>query len=510
MFRYCFISSRALINYISLATARAIQRSKEVVIRKIIGATRKKLIIQFYVESILVVCLAFTLGIGLVYLLQPFFYDLLNLKIDAQFIYHPIILSMYLGLLLISILFSGSLPAFLMAAYQPIKVLRGKLKSGKEGNLLRKGFTVFQFSAALSLMICCVIVYQQIRHFKTNSPDFAKDQILCIPFNKNLGGKFQAYQSDLKNQTGVENLATATNQMFKAGTVGFFATSPFNDKKVLLSHTNVDKAFFDLFQLRWADAPRDMNQIDADYTLIINEKARAEFGEENILGKKISLASDGDGSEVIGVLEDFHYQSLKKPLTPLAISVVNDPNAFSYFDGAFYLKFTSGQDLQKRIQSCKTIHEKYASDEKFRYYFLDDVFDAHYRSETRLGHMLTAFTGFAIIIACLGLFGLITYTTQQRTKEIGIRKVLGASVSSVVKLLSVDFIKLVLIATLIASVVAWYSMSQWLQDFSFRTDIHWWVFALSGLSVLLIALLTISFQTIKVALTNPVKSLKDE
>ncbi|MEM9849932.1 MAG: ABC transporter permease [Bacteroidota bacterium] len=498
----------ALINYISLATARAIKRSKEVMIRKVIGASRKKLITQFYVESMVVILLAFAIGLGLVFLFQDYFYHLLELSIDQQFLYRPIVLSVYGILLVLSILLSGSLPAFMLSAFQPVHVLKGKLKRGKGGNRLRQSLTVFQFTAALVLMICSVVIYQQLQHFKTNAPDFAKEQILCVPFREGLTGVFQAYKTDLANQAGIEHLAVATSSIFRRGVNAFFLKSPFNDKQLTLHHINVDQNFLELFQLEWATAPSTEEAIGREGTIILNEQARKEFGKSDLLGEQIPLGQDG--TTVIGVLKDFHYQSLEAPLSPLAIKVIEKSDAFGLFGGSFYLKFKPQQDLSQQIKTLRSIHQKFMHGETFEYYFLDEIFDNYYHTETRLGYMMTAFTAFAILIACLGLLGLITYATQSRTKEIGIRKVLGASVNSIIRLFSKDFIQLVSIAMVIASLIAWYFMQQWLQNFSFRTDLKWWVFASSGLFVLLLSLLTVSIQSARVAYLNPVKSLRDE
>ncbi|MEM8525399.1 MAG: FtsX-like permease family protein [Bacteroidota bacterium] len=339
--------------------------------------------------------------------------------------------------------------------------------------------------------------------------NISKEQIVCIPFEKGLKGTFQAYQNELENQVGIEKMATSSMSIFKRGVNIFFVTSPFNEKEIGLQTMNVNTALLDLFKLKWAEEPSDFNRIGADNTIILNEKAKREFGKEEIVGEGITLGGKLS-KEVIGIIEDFHYQSLEAEIPPLAIQIVEEPSFFEYFGGAFYVKFINDQNLSAQLQQLETIHEKFSPDQPFEYYFLDEVFGNYYRKEVQLGKMLGIFTGFAVFIACLGLFGLITYTTQQRSKEVGIRKVLGASALSIVRLFSMDFVKLVLISLIIASAIAWYFMHQWLQDFNYRTDIQWWVFALSGFLVLVIAMLTVGLQSIKTALMNPVKSLRNE
>ncbi len=500
----------ALINYISLTTARSIQRAKEVGVRKVIGAGRRQLIAQFYTESILITLLAFGLGMGITRLSQPFFHQLLQLEIDKAFFFHPLILSVFAGLLVACVVIAGSLPALGLASFRPIQVLRGQLTSGKGGNRMRQGLIIFQFATTIVLIISAVVVTQQIKYAIHQSSQMAQDQIVSVPFSKAVKGSYQAYRSAIQEKTAVKNIAAASNQVFREGISIVFIESPINQKEVPLSLMSVEEPFFDFFQLEWAQPPVDNNRLNAPNTMILNEKAVEKLGlsMDNSLQ---TLSFFNEELEIIGVLKNFHYQSLHSEIKPLAVRVVSeDGEKMANRGGVFYLKFEAGQPMSDQLAALKNIQQTYDQDQAFSYTFLDEVFADFYKSESRLNKMLTAFTLLAILISCLGIFGLIIYNTERRTKEIGIRKVLGASTQTIVGLLSKEFIVLVIAGFVIAVPVAWYFIHNWLENFAFRIDMPWWVFLLAGLLALLIALVTVGLQSFRAAVANPVNALRNE
>lgn len=500
----------ALINYISLTTARSLQRAKEVGVRKVTGARRSDLIYQFFSESALITVLAFGAGLLLFRFGQPFFYQLLDLSIDPSFSLHPMIFSVFGGLLIICILISGSIPALGLSAYQPVKVLQGKLSSGKGGNRLRELLTIFQFGATIVLIIGAVVVSQQLRYVMQTSAGMAQDQIVSLPFSKDAQSSFQAYRSAIMETTDAQDLTSASTRIFKNGISTYFIKSPINQKEIPLNVVNVDDRFLDFFNLKWEKPPLDKNRFGDNNTIILNKKAMLELGMSRD-SVYTSLDIIGSQMQVIGVLKDFHYQSLHNSIRPLAIRITpSESSAMAARDGAFYLKFNTADRLNQELNKLREIQRDFDPDQAFNYSFLDDTFTEFYTSERRMTTMLKAFTGLAGFISCLGLFGLMTYNTERRTKEIGIRKVLGASISSIVTLLSKDFIRLVIISFVVAAPLAWYLIQKWLQNFAYRIEIQWWVFLLTGGVAIFIAFVTISWQSFQAAVANPVKALKNE
>jgi putative ABC transport system permease protein len=500
----------ALINYISLTTARSLKRAKEVGIRKVVGARKSSLMAQFYTESALVTFIAFGLGIALTGFFQPFFHQLLDLQIDPSFFYHPLIIGVFGSLLILCIFIAGSLPAVGLSAFQPVKVLKGTLSSGKSGNRMREVLIVFQYTTTVILIVGAIMVSQQIRYVIQRSTAIAQEQIITIPFSGAVESNFQAYKKAIVEKTEVQNIAAASAEVFGSGVSIMFTNSPVNEEEVPLSMMTVDENFLDMMQLEWAQAPLDPNRLGSEGTIILNERAVAELGLASD-SSQMHLSIFNNNNEVLGVLEDFHYQSLHAPIRPLALLIKGpESNDLSKSGGAFYLEFPAGQSLAGQLALLRDIQKEFDQEEAFAYRFLDDTLEAQYASEKRLTVMLTTFTILAIIISSLGLLGLILYTTERRTKEIGIRKVLGASVSHIVALLSKDFIQLILIAVVLASPIAWFLMHKWLENFAYQIDIQWWVFAITALIAVGMALLTIGWQSFKTAMANPVKALRNE
>ena len=501
----------ALFNYMSLTTARATTRAKEVGIRKVVGGDRNGLIQQFYIESILICSIAFVLAFVLIQLLLQPFYDLAGVQIDASFINSPTSILAILGLFIICVFLAGSYPALLLSRFKPIEVIKGKYTSGQGGARFRKGITIFQYTVSCILIICVIITQRQINYLKNKDLGFSKAQILAIPVDSSMAKNFINLKNDLRQMAGVKSIASATTPLFK-GFNGWFTNSLRSKKQVMLCAMSVDNNFFKTVDLRWKIVPNLKDGLNKK--IFINELAVKQL---EIEGSPVrQLINLGDGKlEVGGVLKDFNFTGLKEKIQPLMITAYDENStAWVSFSGnrtaTIYLRFEPTVILEEKVAIVNAFYDKYKSEKSFEYYFLNEAYNETFKAEMRLSTMMSLFSGFAIFIACMGLFGLIAFAAETRTKEIGIRKVLGASVSQIVGLLSKDFLILVFVSILIASPIAYYFMQKWLQDFAFRIEISWWIFALSGFVALLIALLTVSYQAIKAAVANPVKSLRTE
>jgi len=499
----------ALINYMSLTTARATGRAREVGVRKVMGASRHELTRQFYGENLLITSCSFLLALGLVYLAKPYFYQILNLNVDASFLYDPIFGLVTLALLVTCILVSGSYPALLLSSFSPVKVLKGNLVPGSGGGRIRQGFTVFQFTVSIALIGCSVLIYQQVHHLQHRKLGLYKDRVLVVPLDESISTQYGSFKHELRQLAGVERVAAASSVLYKEGSSMIFTQSPATKKDVTIHILSVDDQFAETLQIPWTVKP-DTRQLAAPNTVVINEIAVRKLGfDKQPLGRQLSFGADK--SEVVGIMKNFYFTTINDSDEPLALFVAKDTaSQLATSGGSLYIRITPGADLPQMVDKVEKMYNGLHSARPFTYYFLDQAFNDLYKAESRLAVLFGTFTAFAIFIACLGLFGLVTFTAQQRTKEIGVRKVLGASVLSIVGLLSKDFLKLVLVAILLASPLAWYTMNRWLQDFAYRVEVSWWVFALAGSLAVGIALLTVSFQSIRAALVNPVKSLRSE
>ncbi len=500
----------ALFNYMSLTTARATTRAKEVGIRKVVGVGRLGLIQQFYTESVLICSLSFALAFVLVKLLIQSFYDFLGVQIDASFLSNPTTLAVIGSLFLISAFIAGSYPALVLSKFIPIEVLKGKFTSGQGGSRIRKGITVFQFMVSVGLIICVIVTQKQLNYLKNKDLGFSQSQVLAVPTEGSMNKNFLNFKNDVRQLVGVQSITSATTPFYK-GCNAFFTKSLKSKQDLTLYSMTADQDFFKTVGLQWASVPTNENNLARK--LIINETAAQKLElETNSVGQVIDFFDSK--MEVGGILKDFHFTGLKEQIQPLMISVY--PETLINFEAeaggnpTLYVRFEASSDITKNVATVKKIYDQYHPEAPFEYYFLDEAFNETFAAETRLSTIFSVFTAFAIFIACMGLFGLIAFAAETRTKEIGIRKVLGASVGQIVVLLSKDFIKLIIIAFAIAAPLAGYVMHKWLQDFAFHMTISWWIFALAGCLTVLIALLTVSFQAIKAAVANPVKSLRTE
>ena len=501
----------ALFNYMSLTTARATTRAKEVGIRKVVGADRNGLVKQFYIESILVCSISFGLAFIFIELLLQPFYNLLEVQIDSSFLTNPLFLLAVVGLFIFSAFVSGSYPALLLSKFIPIEVIKGKFTSGQGGSSVRKGITIFQFTVSVILIVCVIVTQRQINYMKNKDLGFTKDQVLAIDVDSSIAKNYISLKNDIRQLTGVKAITSVTTPFFK-GYNAWFVKSQKSKKDVMLYSMVADENFFKTVDLQWIKTPINMKNLTKK--LFINEEAVKQLElskNKDVIGQSVTLWENK--YEIGGVLKDFNFAGLKEKIGPLNISIYKEGSTDWIMPSGYptiYVRLDPKSEISEKVSTIKYLYEKYHSANPFTYYFLDDSFNKTFSTEMRLSKMFSLFTGFAIFIACMGLFGLVAFAAETRTKEIGIRKVLGASVSNIVSLLSRDFVKLILVSFVIAFPIAWWAMSKWLEAFAYRINIEWNIFAIAGVFTLLIALLTVSYQAIKAAVANPVKSLRTE
>ncbi|MVM31478.1 FtsX-like permease family protein [Spirosoma sp. HMF4905] len=495
-----FILLIACINFMNLATARSVKRAREVGVRKVVGAGRGWLIGQFIGEAMVLTSIALLIALGTVWLLLPTFNSLTDKHITYQFT-DATFWAILVGMTLLTGLIAGSYPALFLSSLNPIRVLKGTIRFSSGARFFRQGLVVFQFALSMLLIIGTIIVYRQINFIQTKNLGFDREGMLYVSSEGELETKYDTFKEELLQMPGIQ----AVTKMDGTPTNGFGSTSnvqwPGKNPKASIQF-QFSKVGYDFtktlnVKVTGRDFSKDFGADSTNY--LINETAARRIGYKDPIGKPLTLW--GKTGTIVGVLADYHQSSMHTAIEP------------------FIAKLGEGQIIIVRVQpgqtkqaltSLETLARQMNPKFPFRYRFADEAFQTLYRSETLVGTLANYFAFLAIFISCLGLFGLAAFMAEQRTKEIGVRKVLGASVASIIALLSQDFIKLVLVAILISSPVAWYAMRQWLQEYAYKIDLDWWVFALAGLLAIGIALLTISFQSIKAALMNPVTSLRSE
>jgi len=505
-----FILIIAVINFMNLSTARSMDRAKEVGIRKTIGADQKGLVFQFLGESSIIVIIASLLGIVLVAFLMPFMTDLTGKHLLlSEFITWQSLPTYLLAILVIG-LFAGSYPSFVLSNFKPAAILRSSSRKQSGGAALRKGLVIFQFTLSIILITSTIIVYFQIDHILDKNMGFDKEQMLLVDYNYDgaVNEKQDVLKERMESISSVVSFAAARSVPGKhfpqAGTGIVVKDGELEFKVQPIFEVNIDFVeHFGLEVIAGRSYSRDFPADDST-ALVINRAAAEQYGYRNpeeIIGKQ--FMQWGREGKVIGVVEDFNYVSLHQKIEPLTLRL-------STFACRYLAIKVKSDDLPATIASIGEVYNELAPDRPYSYSFLDEDFNQQYQADFKFRKLFTSFSLLAIFISCLGLLGLATYTAEVRTKEIGIRKVLGAQIPGIIQLLSKDFIKLVFIAILIATPLSWYAMNKWLQDFAERVTLSWWMFAFAGVLAIAIALLTISFQSIKVARMNPVKSLKDE
>jgi len=499
----------ALVNYMSLSTARATLRAKEVGVRKVSGASRKTIAAQFYVESGLFALISFICGYLLCYLFTPAFLNILQLKIDNSFLYSPLVLAMLSALLLLTVLIAGSYPSLVLSAFKPVVTLKGKMSMQAGGITVRKVFTTLQFAISVGLIICGIVIDRQLYYFRHADIGMDRENVLMIPVGSSFGKNYPAFKHDIQSLAGVGDVATSHYSMFK-GYDMFFINGKTKDESIPLASLAADDHYIATLGLKWKFPPAHPNELADRNKVVINETAIEKL---HLPGKPVgSFIQSGDQKyEVAGVLKDFNFASMEIPIQALGVFIAPDTSAFWSKVGCnLFAKIKPNTNLPTLINTLHGIYKKYDGDTPFSYTFMDDAFNEQYKAEDRLASIFILFTYITIILATLGLFGLAAFTIEQRSKEIGIRKVLGASLASINALLSKDFLRLVLLSIIIASPVAWWAMHNWLQNFAYRITISWWMFAVAGFVAVITAIITVSYHAIKAGIANPVESLRAE
>ena len=505
-----FILLMACVNFMNLSTARSVNRAKEVGIRKVLGSLRKNLVTQFISEAMLTSLVALLLALVIAWLVIPYFNDLSEKKLQFELFFQPRIGLLLFLLVLFTGIIAGSYPAFYLSSFQPVQVLKNKLTKGFQKNLLRNGLVVFQFWISIILIIATTTIYRQLNFIQGQTLGFNRNQLLVIQKTGTLGSNAKALKEELLELPGVKQ-ATMTGYLPISGqrTYAAIFTAPVPDLKKAISMGvwKVDEDYIPTLQMLLKSGRNFSAAFPSDSSSVIINEAAAKFLETNEpVNKNIYRIKENTTTmaafRVIGVVKDFNFNSLRNEVTPLVLMLGKENNSIA-------LKINTG-DVKTLISSIRSKWNSFAGGQPFTYTFMDEEFSNLYKSEQRIGKVSWTFTLLAIFIAYLGLFGLIAFMLEQRRKEISIRRVLGSTAGEIVRLLSKDFLKLIVFSFLIASPIAWYFMHQWLQDFAYRTDISWWIFAIAGMVTLLVALIIISFQSIKAVLMNPVKSLRTE
>jgi putative ABC transport system permease protein len=497
----------ACINFMNLSTIRAVERSKEVGLRKVMGALRNNLVWQFIGESILLTCISCALAIGLLLLVMPFYNQLLGYELTVSWNSWPIYLFL-ISVIVIAGLLAGSYPAFFLSAFSPIQALKGKLKLGKGGSIFRQSLVVLQFSISVFLIIGTLIITSQMKYVKSKDLGYDEAQTLIVPINNDdIYNHRLTFKNELQAQSNIAGVS-----MMSGEPGGFFDLYTFSAQGRNGESFKIRTEFADFEYVKTLGlkiiAGRDFSSsfpTDTAHSVLINRTAAGILGwtPEEAVGKEIkNNFRDTSYRKIAGVVEDFNFLSLKEKMDGLVIAPNDDRRVFC-------IKIKPG-NIPATINTIRNIYSREAPVYPFEYSFLDQKFDQLYKTDMRQQTILSIFSGLAIFIACLGLFGLASFTATKRTKEIGVRKVLGSSTGNIVFLLSKDLLKPVLIATCIAIPVGYSAMNNWLNNFAYRTPLHWWIFALAAIITVIIALLTVSFKAVRAGLANPTTSLRSE
>jgi putative ABC transport system permease protein len=505
----------ACINFMNLSTARSLKRGKEVGVRKVLGSSRKSLVQQFMTEALFYSVIAGFLALALVQLSLPWFNNILGIQLEMVDFFSGWTLVAFISVITLTGLLSGSYPALYLSGFRPIAALRSNKGSRKDGHhQIRNGLVVFQFSISIALITATFIILQQIR-FTQSDLGFDKENVLVLPNTERLGDQAEAFKEALLKMPEVLNATRSTDLPTKDYFGDFYV--PETDGKIdetvpdlsLMSYM-VDYDFLKTMDIQLLEG-RDFSEEYGtdDRSIILNETAVKFIGWENPIGQYILYPGNNNQRfKVIGVMKDIHSHSLRHQIMPFAL--FHESSETYNLDYEFIAMRLQKNSEAKVIKATKALLAEFNPGVPFNFTFLDEDYNSLYQSETRIGSILGFFTSLSIFIACLGLLGLIAFTIEQRTKEIGIRKVLGASVSGIITLLAKDYLKLVLVAFLIAIPLSWYFMSDWLNDFAYQITLEWWMFAFAGFAALLIAFVTISFQSARAAMANPIESLKTE
>ena len=495
-----FILLIACINFVNLTVARSLKRAKEIGIRKVVGSQRKQLTFQFLGESFLLSFIAFTFAVILTQIVLPTFNELANKQLALSYLLDFKLVSGYIGLFLLTGLVAGFYPAMVLSGFSPSQTLYNRTKLTQK-NYLTRGLVVFQFALSICLVIGTIIIYSQFKYLTNKDLGYNDKRLMSFGLGRGGSGE-QARESvmqDLKAIAGIQNVAAFNGNYNGTG-------AKIGDREISFGYIGVDDNFLSTMEIPIVEGRSFSRRFasDPENSVVVNEAFVKEAGWKDAIGKEIDFFWKQKKMTVIGVIRDYHYKTLKEKIKPLLLT--QDPK---YGLGAIYLKLDS-KDIPATVKAVQAIFRRHLPYLPFEYKFEDESNLKRYEAEAKWKQMITLAAMLSIFVSCIGLFGLATFNAESRVKEIGIRKVLGASVASIAGLLSTDFVKLVLIAIIIALPISYYAVKIWLQDFPYRIEISWWYFALSAILAISVAVLTVGYQSVKTAMVDPVKSLKSE
>jgi putative ABC transport system permease protein len=497
----------ACINFMNLATARSMRRAREIGVRKVVGAGKGQLIGQFMGESLMISFFAMILSLAITFFILPAFNNLTGKQLSLNFA-DPAFILLVTGLVIVAGFFSGSYPALFMSSFNPIVVLKGALKLNPGSAWFRKGLVVFQFALSILLILGMIVIYRQVNYIHNKNLGFQKENLLYMPLEGALSKTYPAFKMELMKQPGIMSVSSSGHSPIQVGSSTMGVRWPGKDttKLLLFSNTPINYDYVKTMGIQLI-AGRDFSPgygLDSN-NYLVNEAAAARIGYKEPVGKELTMW--GDKGTIIGLMKDYHHNSLHVPIEPLIIRLHKE--SWGPLWGNILVRTEAGK-TKEAIASMEKVFRQFNPGYPFKYYFTDDELANNYKAEHTVSKLSRYFAFLAIFISCLGLFGLVTFTVEQRVKEIGVRKVLGASVPGIVRMLSKDFLRLVLIAAVISFPIAWWAMNKWLADFAYRINVGWEAFAIAGMAALMIALLTVSFQAIKAAVANPVRALRSE
>lgn len=510
-----FIVLLSCINFMNLSTAQFTRRIKEASVRKILGLGRRGLSFNYFIEALTFCVIALITGLALTQIVLPFFNVMTGATLTINLFQDVNLMLALIALVLLMAIVSSSYPAFFLSGFHPVEAMKGKLKSGNDGKLFRNGLVVFQFSVSIVLMVCTAVVFQQLRYVSSKDIGFNKENLLVIKHIEGVSDG-EGFANAALNISGVAKSSWCTSLPPTIWGGDKFTAEGLNGKTFSLNYTTADERYIPTLDIKLkygrnfsADAPGDVDRV------IINETTIKRLGwnlDESVIGKVIEYPNGGTRFEVIGVVSDFNYWSLATPIEPMAIFNIKNKNlgAGDKQFVALSVSTQSSESWDKTFAQLTTLWKQHAGDSPFQYEFVDQAFAETFKTQAQFGKGLTVLASLAILIACLGLLGMIIYSLEQRSKEIGIRKVSGASVWNIVTLISKGYTKLIIIAFVIGAPLSYWLMQMWLEDFAYRITPSWWMFVLIGIATLMMAMIITSYHSIKAALTNPVDVLKDE
>ncbi|MCA6075593.1 ABC transporter permease [Fulvivirga sedimenti] len=498
----------ALINYINLAIARSTARSKEVGIRKVNGASKRSLVFQFFLDSFLIISIAFTLSLILLMYVRPYMISFLDKPLDIEYLQTPIFVGIVAAIFIGSVILAGSYPAWIMARFNPVSIIKSNRTGGGKNSFLQKSFTTFQFMVSIGLLLATLVIIDQLKFMKSQEIGLDKDQVLAINLspNKQPVG-FEYMKNQIKDMPGISGVALSSLSLFKGGYSIYFTTVPDTDEQISLSVMNVDEQFAELmgieFEHRFEEVPLRGN-------LLANETAAGRLHiSTDSLSKEMAIGPSV--ARIAGITKDFNYSSLKNEIQPMVMEVHSDTSrTMIEYGGSLYVKIQEGTDVKEALAGIQAEVDKFQPDAPFDYYFLDEAFNNLYKSEERMATMLSGFTFLAILIAAMGLLGMITFTLERRVREIGIRKVLGASGRRIMLMVMGEYFVIFVVSALLAVPAAWWVMENWLTSFTYRIDIGASQAILAITLALLVGFGTIGLRTWRASRANPADSLRTE